>query len=1038
MYCNHCGYELPGKVKTCPNCEAPTPRQDVGSIEVPQDIAERARDFVGRSWVVERLLSWAYEEDTRYYILTGEPGSGKTALAAWLAGAGPDPADPADAQRLTLVRSLWDAAHFCVAPNQEGSLSPVTFSKQLAQQLSARLPDYAEGVLVTHDPKYVITQEVRNNLGQVVGVQISSFVVSSSNAQDTYNRLVREPLRFLAKQQPGVWVFILVDGLDEALTIMSPTIVTLLAGSGDLPDGVRFLLISRNEQRVLERFPDAARLNLSDLQHVNDNETDLHAYIDRRLEDIGAPDALGTEILAGAEGNFLYTRFVLDELQAREGEPSMPVTLPRSLFGLYRGYLDRLVQDQGKRWTGEYQPLLGSLSVATPAAPPTLLPGWAALDPGVASARLAEVDQLTEYSAGEISGLRLYHRSMAEYLDTQTFLEEGTPQLNRYHTPAFEQNARIIRHYRKNFKKAWDECDEYGLHRLGAHLRQQLALARKPKQRRKAAKALYKHTFDDGFRRAQIETLGDVQAALDDLRLAVGIALQRDELLTALHLAGIYRQTLRSGRIARGIFEAVEEGNFAGARKRASYYGISPQPRGRWAEVLQLYLAWETGEQARVEEAARLFESIERLPALWSSPMSDALRVRAARSLARHTPERTIQDWLHALATRGDPDALLARYPEARPPDPDARSGLVEQMYEWLDRYQALIEDRPHAQEEIVVADVAGLVQDRLLPLAADPVGQDGIRRMLAMLKTNAYVSYRDIGLAATGVVCLAVPEPQFVRECLRQILEMALDQEPLVFVLDLPAHLEVEAVWRSLPPDTPGLAAIREYLSGARASTDRWGSTLRAQSAAAAALFWHGDDPDKAWDKLQKASDPQEGFMGLLAVGMLNLANRCHEFGDPELADQPEWGGHQYATLRDLAATKAERVRDPRFREERLDLVTEFEKWWTEPALDFWAVLSRLSEMPDPDVRRVFKDLASARWAAPATRDEQSLKRLLPLVLNDGITLDVLLGRLIGPHLTEYDDKDLGEAIRLCADYFLDERPWNLSTAWNWYAVAV
>ncbi|MFX0088119.1 MAG: hypothetical protein ACFFAU_20870 [Candidatus Hodarchaeota archaeon] len=161
-------------------------------------------------------------------------------------------------------------------------------------------------------------------------------------------------------------------------------------------------------------------------------------------------------------------------------------------------------------------------------------------------------------------------------------------------------------------------------------------------------------------------------------------------------------------------------------------------------------------------------------------------------------------------------------------------------------------------------------------------------------------------------------------------------------------------------------------------------------------------------------------------------MANRCLGFGDPDRAGQPNWGGFQYVTLRDLATTKAESVLDPRFRQEHLDLMTEFDKWWADPALDFEAVQSQLSEMPDAEVRRVYKDLASARWAATATRDGHSRRKLLPLVLNDGTTLDALFGRLVGPQLEEFSAADLVEAIGLCVDYFLDERRWDLATSPN------
>ena len=301
-----------------------------------------------------------------------------------------------------------------------------------------------------------------------------------------------------------------------------------------------------------------------------------------------------------------------------------------------------------------------------------------------------------------------------------------------------------------------------------------------------------------------------------------------------------------------------------------------------------------------------------------------------------------------------------------------------------------------------------------------------GIDDMLAMVIPNAYPHYRDLGLVALASACLAVPDVDWVRVRLQAILAVALDREGVIFALDLPSILEGEAARRGMDAGLPGLQDVRDYLTAAAAGDDQWGTAMRAGSARAAALFWQGRRED-AFDELIKASQCDGGFAGFGTLSLLALASRCHEFGDPARTRQPIWGREGNVSLLDGAQGIAGRVHADSFRQERLALVDSYLTWMAEDAPDLRALHNKLSTVPDPDVRRAYKDLASARWASPAGRDEVSLAGLIPIVLNDGSTLDALLGRWIGPRLARLPDAELAEAIRQCAAGLLDLRPWEL-----------
>src|SRR5438067_12001872 len=123
------------------------------------------------------------------------------------------------------------------------------------------------------------------------------------------------------------------------------------------------------------------------------------------LASLGSQAEVEEELVKHASGNFLYAQFFLDEVIAGKRSLSNLVGLPVGLYGLYRHYLDRLVPDGSgekstfQKWTRRLQPLLGSLSVATPAAPQSVLPGWLRLREGTVWPLLGEVSQLTEREA---------------------------------------------------------------------------------------------------------------------------------------------------------------------------------------------------------------------------------------------------------------------------------------------------------------------------------------------------------------------------------------------------------------------------------------------------------------------------------------------------------------------------------------------------------------------------------------------------------------------------------------------------------------
>ena len=455
---------------------------------IPEQVRGRAEDFVGRQWVLSEVVEWSEHQTGRYLLILGEPGIGKTALAAWLAGAGPAPGGPA-AQRLDALRQSWAAVHFCIARGQRGTVNAGGFARSLAEQLAQRYDSFATAAIERIAPEVNISLVARENWGTMIGAEIGRLVIADRDAEDVYNRVVREPLQHLASVEAGLTVRILVDALDEGHTGQEPNIVTLIAGSGDLPPGVRFVMTSRNDPRVIDQFDDVRKLDFSSSRYVAAAEADLQSYIQMRFSaddhlrvlPRAEADNFQTRLARNAEGNFLYAKWVLDELAEGTRAIADVTSLPAGLYSLYRTFLDRITTRSGRQfpeaWLEKHEPFFGCLTVAAPAAPRACLPNWLGWTKAQLNIEVEEIRQLIEHvhdlPVGD-DGYRLYHRSIAEFLSSDQYAENGEHRSNRYYVEPTRQHRRIASYYLSTVQEVWSgdwtKSDSYGLLQLPAHL----------------------------------------------------------------------------------------------------------------------------------------------------------------------------------------------------------------------------------------------------------------------------------------------------------------------------------------------------------------------------------------------------------------------------------------------------------------------------------------------------------------------------------------------------------------------------------------
>lgn len=464
-------------------------------IDFSTYVSDKTRDFAGRVWIFQVINDWLAKADTsRHLLLTGNPGSGKSAVAARLYEFSSGQIPPPDAFAL-LGTGFLSAVHFCSARDRRW-VDPSVFAQSLALQLAGRYPLFAQALWEKSGDRRIhieIEQIARDVHGEMIGVAIKSLDISGVSAEDVFDRTVREPLEAMFKESPDEHLVILVDALDEARVYSGKVgIISIIAQADYLPKGVRFILTSRHDAEVENEFPQAERLFLSATQFDQANNSDVCQYVktrwseDNRLSYQAAnlrPAQLDNVIEAitrKSSGNFQYAKFLLDSITQGQRALTDLDGLPMGLDGLYEDSLNRVIQVGAGQWAKDFAPLLGTLSVSRESLTREQLQAFTGQSEGTVGTNLGNLEQfVAETKSKDVQDqiqtrYGLYHPSMGDFLHRPLLRFEGKELRNRYFLSPEDQHKRIIDYYRSDAKAwqnvHWKQVDDYGLQYLASHL----------------------------------------------------------------------------------------------------------------------------------------------------------------------------------------------------------------------------------------------------------------------------------------------------------------------------------------------------------------------------------------------------------------------------------------------------------------------------------------------------------------------------------------------------------------------------------------
>jgi hypothetical protein len=1003
-------------------------------IDIPDKVNKRIAEFSGRAWILPQLVDWFENRYERHFLITGEPGTGKSMLVAWLAGHGPVPQDPAQRQDMERLRQQVGGAHFCEF--NTGSTSAAALAANLAQQLANCIPAFQKALLETLSERVVFAphQEIGEvtDHSQAIGMQIDRLDLSGLDEQFSFDRALRFPLIKLYQQGYQKRLMLMVDALDEAYaSTRGLGLVQILSGLTDLPPQVRWLLTTRPDPRILKTYRRTPKLDL--VKDCPAGEAEIQTYVKGRLAGsrltAAQQNTLAEAIEQNAEDYFLYASLVLDDLLQRLEKGSLPASFsfPRGLEEIYADFLNRELGQDEDRWYQEFLPVLGLLAVAQ--------------GDGLSSEKLVqwtglEVNPILRICSQYLEGdfpqgpFRLFHKSLSDYLlDEQSNVD--------YHIDGYRMHQRIVDKYYAggNGSPPFSSWDDYGWRFFGTHLAG-AALAPEPLQKHQSCERLANLILNDDFLKLYKQRVPDLSLWGAELARALQL-LSRDAQLEALPLLVRVCRTIFNFRTDQLrpelVIEPAEQGRVDEALRNLALFSVET----RWQQAAALWIAWAGLDKNR-EAAEKLYARLE--PNLLPLSILRFLASRVKEALDGAQPwqagyggaiptEGVIRDIVQRMGGQAGEGIQIDEYAsgisfnpetliEALAPHTPGGSTFQPYLGEWLPPNL-----NPNVIEGVTSVGAGGPLFKAQLdgPLLvvyckAEPQkGEPYWRTYLDLHAANLYLYYRNISLWLLMDSVLRYSGPEWMRRQIGAILKIALDSRGLRFDEGFSFARLAQGALAGRVQDGERLEQLRqqaveeaEKLHPSRGLDDSWGEHKRRLAALAEAFALLPGEDAQVEHLLDKAYGIPRGFAGFMVPAWLNLAEAVLVSG--KLAQFPT----SYALQQ--ARVSAHKVQESVFCARNTARVNAMQqRWWPfPPNEDLLGLVERFVQEPEDGLFSALYMVGEAYDHRQDVDDQGSPANQPPMPMME-----------LDPALTEpVSLRRLSQAFDLPVDDFLDLNP--------------
>ena len=347
------------------------------SLKSETIIEDRTQDFTGRKFVFEEIGSFLQTNRKGYFVLEAEPGVGKSSILA----------------QCVLMMRRRCVTHF--NSRSDGIVDAKTFLENACLQLidGFKLRD-----------KYRQLPENATANGNFLG------------------RLLGEVSATLGEKK----LIFVVDALDEVDLSLQSSGSNVLYLPDVLPDNVYFIVSKRPESLLLPTTKNDRVFDL--MQYDAESLEDTKAYIAKRTSNSAsiqnwiASHDLSLEQFVGAvaqksQNNFMYLRYVLNDIETGEYRDVSLEDLPRELTGYYRKHWAQMMGREDDPLLEMKVKIIYVISKAREA----VSRGWIAKSVGETDFKVQQVLKkwdsfLRQQQVSGESRYSIYHNSFREFL----------------------------------------------------------------------------------------------------------------------------------------------------------------------------------------------------------------------------------------------------------------------------------------------------------------------------------------------------------------------------------------------------------------------------------------------------------------------------------------------------------------------------------------------------------------------------------------------------------------------------------------------